>query len=60
MPPVEPGDILAMPAAGAYHLMMASNYNMVCRPAVVFIRDGQARLVRRRETLDDLLAAEIM
>lgn len=60
MPPVEPGDILAMPAAGAYHLMMASNYNLVYRPAVVFIRDGQARLVRRRETLDDLLAAEVL
>lgn len=59
MPPVAPGDTLVMPAAGAYHLMMASNYNLVCRPAVVFIRDGQARLVRRRETLDDLLAAEI-
>jgi diaminopimelate decarboxylase len=60
MPEVAPGDILAMPAAGAYHLMMASNYNLVYRPAVVFIRDGQPRLVRRRETLDDLIAAEIM
>jgi diaminopimelate decarboxylase len=34
---------------------MASNYNLVPRPAVVFVRDGHARLVRRRETLDDLL-----
>lgn len=59
LPPVAPGDILAMPAAGAYHLMMASNYNLAFRPAVVFIRDGQPRLVRRRETLEDLLAAEI-
>jgi diaminopimelate decarboxylase len=38
---------------------MASNYNMVPRPAVVVVRDGQARLVRRRETYDDLLAAEL-
>jgi diaminopimelate decarboxylase len=59
MPEVAPGDILAMPAAGAYHLMMASNYNLVYRPAVVFIRDGQARLVRRRETLEDVIAAEV-
>jgi diaminopimelate decarboxylase len=39
---------------------MASNYNLVPRPAVVFVRDGAARLVRRRETLADLLAPEAM
>lgn len=58
LPSLRPGDILAMPAVGAYCLAMASNYNLAPRPAVVFIRYGRARLVRRRETLDDLLRAE--
>jgi diaminopimelate decarboxylase len=52
-------DLIAMPSAGAYQLSMASNYNMVPRPAVVAVSDGRARLVRRRETYDDLLAAEV-
>ena len=49
------GDILAMPVTGAYGNAMASNYNKVTRPAVVFVRDGAARLVVRRETDDDLV-----
>ncbi|MEP6695213.1 MAG: diaminopimelate decarboxylase [Chloroflexota bacterium] len=53
------GEVVAMPAAGAYQLAMASNYNMAPRPAVVVVSDGRARLVRRRETFDDLLTAEI-
>ena len=52
------GDILATPVTGAYGYSMASNYNKVPRPAVVFVRDGAARLVVRRETVDDLLALE--
>ncbi len=59
LPPVGPGDVLAMPAAGAYALAMASNYNASLRPAVVMVREGQARLVRRRETYDDLLRCEV-
>ena len=51
------GDVLATPATGAYGYSMASNYNLVPRPAVVFVRDGDARLVVRRETLADLLTA---
>jgi diaminopimelate decarboxylase len=51
---VRVGDLLAVPATGAYGYSMASNYNKVPRPAVVFVRDGQARLVVRRETPDDL------
>ena len=43
------GDILATPVTGAYGHSMASNYNKVLRPAVVFVRDGRARLVVRRE-----------
>jgi diaminopimelate decarboxylase len=49
------GEILATPVTGAYCHSMASNYNKVTRPAVVFVRDGEARLVVRRETDDDLV-----
>ena len=59
LPSWEPGDLLAVPASGAYCLAMSSNYNMAYRPAVVFIEDGRARLVQRRETLDDLLRRDI-
>jgi diaminopimelate decarboxylase len=52
------GDVLAVPATGAYTLTMASTYNGVPRPAVVLVADGDARLIRRRETVDDLLALE--
>jgi diaminopimelate decarboxylase len=49
------GDVLATPVTGAYGHAMASNYNKVPRPPVVFVGDGRARVVVRRETLDDLL-----
>jgi diaminopimelate decarboxylase len=51
-------DLLAVPATGAYTLAMSSNYNGVPRPAAVLVRDGEARVIRRRETVDDLLALE--
>lgn len=53
------GDIVATPVTGAYGHSMASNYNKVPRPPVVFVKDGQARVVVRRETLDDLLALDV-
>jgi diaminopimelate decarboxylase len=53
------GDLLATPVTGAYGHSMGSNYNKVTRPAVVFARDGDARLVVRRETHDDLLACDV-
>jgi diaminopimelate decarboxylase len=53
------GDILVTPATGAYGYAMASNYNGVPRPAVVFCRDGDARLVVRRETWDDLMGRDV-
>ena len=56
---VRVGDILATPVTGAYGHSMASNYNKVPRPPVLFVRDGNARVVVRRETLDDLLALDI-
>lgn len=52
---VRVGDLLATPTTGAYGYSMASNYNKVPRPAVVFVRGGRPRLVVRRETLDDLV-----
>ena len=52
------GDLLAVPATGAYTLTMGSNYNGVPRPAVVLVRDGETRLIRRRESIDDLLRFE--
>jgi diaminopimelate decarboxylase len=59
MPPLKSGDIITLPAAGAYCLAMASNYNGMPRPEVLMLRDGKARVMRRRETLEDLLAAEV-
>jgi diaminopimelate decarboxylase len=53
------GDVLATPVTGAYGHSMGSNYNKVQRPAVVFVRDGEARLVIRRETPVDLLATDV-
>ena len=52
------GDLLAVPATGAYTLAMASNYNGVPRPAAVLVAGGEATVIRRRETVDDLLALE--
>jgi len=54
-----PGDVLAVPATGAYGHAMASNYNAVPRPPVVFCRDGEARVVVRRETYDDLTRRDV-
>ena len=54
-----PGDILVTPATGAYGYAMASNYNGVPRPPVVFCKDGDARLVVRRETYEDLTARDV-
>lgn len=59
LPPLVPGDVLALPAAGAYCLSMASNYNMALKPAVVLVNDGSARLIRRRETYHDLSRHDI-
>ena len=56
---VQPGDLLAVPATGAYGYSMASNYNHLPRPAVIAVIDGSARLIVRREQIADLLALEI-
>jgi diaminopimelate decarboxylase len=54
-----PGDLIAVPASGAYHRSMANNYNHVPRPPVVAVRDGKARVIVRRETEDDLLRLDV-
>lgn len=59
LPPTLPGDVIALPASGAYCLTMASNYNMALKPAVVVVKDGRARVIRRRETYTDLLATDV-
>jgi diaminopimelate decarboxylase len=56
---VAPGDLLAVAATGAYCRSMASNYNHVPRPGVVAVRDGEARVLLRRETTDDLLRLDV-
>jgi len=55
---IRAGDLIAMPAAGAYQQSMASTYNLVGRPPVVAVRDGRARVLLRRETTADLLARD--
>ena len=58
-PGVSVGDLLVMPVTGAYGYSMASNYNKVMRPAVVFVSGGTSRLVVRRETYDDLVRLDL-
>ncbi len=58
LPLAEPGDVLAVATAGAYTLSMASNYNLVPRPALVLVGDGKVRLLQRRESEEDVLARD--
>ena len=60
LPEPRRGDVLAVPVTGAYTLSMSSNYNAVTRPPAVLVADGQARLIRRRESIDDLFAFELI
>lgn len=59
LPELQPGDLLAIPAAGAYCYAMASNYNYAQRPPVVFVENGTATVVRRRETYEDLIRLDV-
>ena len=56
---IHAGDLLAVPCTGAYHYALASNYNMVCRPPMIGVRAGEARLLIRRETEEDVLARDL-
>ncbi|NWF77226.1 MAG: diaminopimelate decarboxylase [Chloroflexi bacterium] len=57
---VQPGDIIAIPVCGAYCIPMSSNYNALPRPAIVMVKEGQARLIRRRETYQDLMNLDLI
>ena len=59
LPTVEPGDIIAIPAAGAYCPSMASNYNLNPRPPIALVKDGESRLIRRRESYADLMLCDL-
>ncbi len=60
LPPVQSGDLLAVFSAGAYGMVMASNYNSRPRAAEILVSGDRARVVRRRETLDELISAELL
>jgi len=60
LPELRAGDLVAMPSSGAYGPSMASNYNLNGRPAVVLVNDGAARLIRRRETFEDMMLLDVM
>ena len=59
LPELHAADLLAVPATGAYAASMASNYNLLPRPAAVLVEGGVPRLIQRRETLADLLGREL-
>lgn len=59
MPKVSEGELIAIPMSGAYQLSMSSNYNGARRPAVLWLEDGKARLIQRRETTADLLQRDL-
>ncbi len=59
LPDTKTGNLLAVPVSGAYTLSMASNYNGIGRPAVLFVRDGDARVVQRRETWQDIVRRDV-
>jgi diaminopimelate decarboxylase len=60
LPHLDPDDLLAVPAAGAYCIPMASNYNLALKPAVVLVCEGQAKIIRRRESYEDLLTLDLL
>ena len=55
----ESGDIIAVCATGAYNFSMSSNYNRLCRPALVFVNKGESRIAVKRQTLDDLICNDV-
>ena len=59
LPPISAGDIIAVAGCGAYCIPEAMNYNASFRPAIVMVKEGKARLIRRRETLEDLIRCDV-
>ena len=60
LPEPNPGELLAIPASGAYALAMASNYNASRKPEAVLLNDGGFRIIRRRETIEDILKFDVV
>lgn len=60
LPELQQRDLLAIPTAGAYQIPMASNYNLIPRPAVVVVGDNRVKVIRRRETIEDMIACDIL
>ena len=60
LPATKAGDILAVAGCGAYSIPESMNYNAFCRPPVILVKDGKARLIRRRETLEDITRCDIV
>lgn len=59
LPDIKPGELITIPVSGAYQLSMASNYNGACKPAVLWLEEGSARLIQRRESLTELMCRDI-
>jgi diaminopimelate decarboxylase len=59
MPDLKVGELVAIPASGAYHLMMASNYNGALKPAALWLKQGDAQVIQRRESLEDLVRRDV-
>ena len=60
LPPVSYGDIIAVPVCGAYCVPMSSNYNASLKPAIIMVKEGKARVIRQRETLQDLIRNDLL
>ncbi len=60
LPPINTGDLIAIPVSGAYSIPMSSNYNLVPRPAIVLVKGGKARLIRRREDYQHLMSLDVI
>lgn len=60
LPALVPGDTLAVPGCGAYSIPEATNYNASFKPAIVMVKDGASRLIRRRETVEDLIRCDVL
>jgi diaminopimelate decarboxylase len=60
LPPVSYGDIIAVPVCGAYCIPMSSNYNASLKPAIVMVKEGAARIIRKRDTLQDLIRNDLL
>ncbi len=59
LPVIKRGDIIAIPVCGAYSLPLQSNYNASLKPAIIMAREGKARLIRRRQTYEDLTSCDL-